>query len=206
MAEANPNSRLEMFCDGVFAIAITLLIIEIKVPPLNMMHSLADVWKGIAQLWPSAFAMLLSFVIIFFSWYGHHALLKGLDKTSTRFQFANGFFLFTIVVIPFPTAFMAEYLTTPYAQAAIVFYCLCSLLHNLGWRVLVRSIVKPKQLAKSPEHIKFVNGIIKGNQYGTIINLTITTLAWWLPYVALILSILLWAYWLYIALAAKHES
>jgi uncharacterized membrane protein len=99
------NQRLEMFTDGVFAIAITLLIIEIKVPPLHSMHSIRDVWYAIGILWPSFFALGLSFIIIFISWLGHHNVLKMLDDTSTQFQVANGFFLFTVIIIPFPTAF-----------------------------------------------------------------------------------------------------
>src|SRR4030067_3087085 len=118
------NERLEFFSDGVFAIAITLLILDIKVPPLESVHSVVNVWRSIGQLWPSFFALSLSFVIILIAWLGHHNLLRAVDKTSPSFQIANGFFLFTIIFIPFPTAFMAEYLNTPFAQPAIVFYCL----------------------------------------------------------------------------------
>src|SRR5436190_19010898 len=118
------NQRLETFCDGVFAIAMTLLILEIKIPPLESMHSVADVWHGVVRLWPSFIALSFSFLIIFISWIGHHNLFKALDKTSPQFQFANAFFLFTVIIIPFPTSFMAEYLDTPYAQPAIVVYSL----------------------------------------------------------------------------------
>jgi uncharacterized membrane protein len=112
MEKEAPNARLEMFCDGVFAIAITLLVLEIKVPPLESIHSIADVWGDIALLWPSFFALALSFTVIFISWMGHHVLLKALDKTSDKFQAVNGIFLFTVIILPFPTAFMAEYLNT----------------------------------------------------------------------------------------------
>ncbi len=126
------NQRLEMFCDGVFAIAITLLILEIKIPPIDSVHSLEDVWNAVGHLWPSFFAFSLSFIIIFIAWTGHHNLLQAVNKTSSQFQFANGYFMFTIILMPFSTAFMAEYLHTPYAQPAIFIYCLNALLHNSG--------------------------------------------------------------------------
>jgi uncharacterized membrane protein len=108
------NARLETFCDGVFAIAITLLILDLKVPSLESVHSVEEVWRAIIGLWPAFFALCLSFVIIFISWIGHHTLLMGMDKTSPQFQCANGFFLFTVILLPFSASFMAEYLNTPY--------------------------------------------------------------------------------------------
>jgi uncharacterized membrane protein len=197
------NQRLEMFTDGVFAIAITLLIIEIKVPPLHSMHSIRDVWYAIGILWPSFFALGLSFIIIFISWLGHHNVLKMLDDTSTQFQVANGFFLFTVIIIPFPTAFMAEYLDTPYAQPAIVFYSLVAVLHNIGWNVLHRSIWKPKPLvrASSTRHAKMA---ARGAKIGFFIYSAIAILAWWLPYVAIILCLLVWIYWLYLSISIKE--
>ena len=199
------NQRLETFCDGVFAIAITLLILDIKVPPLESVHSVADVWRDVGRLWPSFFALSLSFVIIFISWTGHHNLLKNIDKTSPQFQFANGFFLFTVIIIPFPTAFMAEYLNTAFAQPAIVVYCLASLLHSIGWNLLERSILIPIPLVEDPESIAILKNIMKGTKIGFLINLALVMLAWFLPYLALALSILIWIYWLYISVSIKHE-
>jgi len=206
MADVNPNSRIEMFSDGVFAIAITLLIIEIKVPALNLMNSTRDVWNAIIHLWPSFFALFLSFVLIFISWYGHHALFTSLDKNSDQFVFANGLFLLTVIILPFPTAFVAEYLNTSYAQPAIVFYSFCALVHNLGWRVLLNSTQKPKLLAKSTEHIKNINGAIKSNRMGGIISVVILLLSWWFPYIALFLSLMLWTFWVYVSVKVKREN
>ena len=205
MTDANSNSRLEMFSDGVFAIAITLLIIEIKVPALHQMHSRNDVWVALAHLWPSFFAFFLSFTIIFISWYGHHALFNALDKTSNLFQFTSGFFLLTVVILPFPTAFVAEYLNTPYAQPAVVFYCFCCLVHNLGWRLMLNSTRKPKQLVKSNEHIQKVNEAIKGNRLGTIISVLILVMSWWFPYIALFLNLVLWSFWIYVSTKIKKD-
>src|SRR5262249_22356209 len=129
MDHEKPNQRLEAFCDGVFAIAITLLILDLKVPPLASVHSADDVWRALGEMWPSFFALILSFAVILVTWMAHHNFLQTLDKSSPQFLAANGFFMFTVIVIPYPTSVMAEYLNTPYAQPAIVYYCLCQVLN-----------------------------------------------------------------------------
>jgi uncharacterized membrane protein len=67
MAESNTNSRLEAFCDGVFGIALTLLIIEIRIPSSETINTGNDLWLAFQHLIPSVFAFLLSFIIIFIS-------------------------------------------------------------------------------------------------------------------------------------------
>ncbi len=197
------NSRLEAFCDGVFAIAITLLILDIKVPPLESVHSIAGVWHDVVQLWPSFFALTLSFTIIFISWIGHHNLLKIIDKSSPFFLFANGFFMFTIIIIPFPTAFVSEYLNTPYAQPAIVFYSLASTFHNIAWNILYRSSLKPRPLFKAEINLEQVRRWSRSPKIGFLINVGITLIAWFFPYEALAISVSIWAYWLYVSISIK---
>ena len=199
------NARLEMFSDGVFAIAITLLIIEVKVPSAESVHSVADVWRAVLHLWPSLFAVSLSFGIIFISWLGHHNLLKNIEGTSTPFQFANGYLLFTVILMPFSTAFMAEYLNTPFAQPAIVCYSLVALLHNTAWLVLHRSIAcADPPLVNDPIARELGKKAYRGAQYGFVIYAFLALLAWWLPYVALLLIVLTWLFWLYVSITVKH--
>lgn len=205
MSFTNPNSRLEAFSDGVFAIAITLLILDMKVPPLESVHSVHDLWYNVGQLWPSFFALSLSFVIILISWIGHHNLIKLADKTSPQFQMANGFFLFTVIFTPFPTAFMAEYLNTPYAQPAIVVYCLNSILHNIGWNGLYRYMLKPKPLIKENVDVDYIKKNSQGAKYGFFIYSANAILAWWFPYVALVISVSIWIFWLYVSISIREK-
>src|SRR4051812_10998494 len=114
-SENNPNARLEFFCDGVFAIAITLLVIEIKVPHLDHIHSPADLSHALAALWPSYLAFVFSFGAVLVSWINHTYLFSLIDKSSRLFYYANGFFMLTVAFIPFPTAVLAEYIGTPFA-------------------------------------------------------------------------------------------
>ncbi|PYP18565.1 MAG: hypothetical protein DMD54_04890 [Gemmatimonadetes bacterium] len=110
--------RVEAFSDGVFAIAITLLILEIRVPHVE--HGL---WAGLLALWPSYVAFLLSFVVILIEWVNHHELLRNVRGVSYPYLFANGLLLLTVTFVPFPTAVLAAYLGTSEAKTAVAFYC-----------------------------------------------------------------------------------
>src|SRR6187200_1701507 len=126
MTESKSLARLEMFSDGVFAIAITLLVLEIKVPPIETIHSTDDLINELFHLWPSYFAFVYSFGGILVQWIIHHNTFCHMDKTSRPFLYANGFLLLTIVFFPFPTALLAEYIDTEYAMPAIAFYGMAS--------------------------------------------------------------------------------
>jgi uncharacterized membrane protein len=64
MADTHPNTRLEMFCDGVFAIALTLLIIDIKIPSSEVIGTSREMWLALRHVAPSIFAFVVSFAII----------------------------------------------------------------------------------------------------------------------------------------------
>src|SRR3989441_11196149 len=110
-------TRVEAFSDGVFAIAITLLILEIRVPHVE--HGL---WAGLLALWPSYVAFLMSFVVILIMWVNHHELLRMVRGVNYPFLFANGLLLLTVTFVPFPTAVLAANLATPDAEAAGALY------------------------------------------------------------------------------------
>ena len=130
--EHDPGTeRIETFSDGVFAIAITLLIIEIGVPRLDAGESLEH---ALGDLWPQYFAYVLSFVMIGIYWANHHAFFKLFVRTDHVFLMLNVFFLMCIAFLPFPTAVLGEYLDNPDArQAAVTLYALGLLLPAFGW-------------------------------------------------------------------------
>ena len=99
MSESNPNSRLEAFCDGVFAIALTLLVFNIKTPASETINTTNDLWLALQRLLPSVFAFLLSFMIIFISWVNHHNTFKLIHKSSYGFIYANGFMFCSCVQV-----------------------------------------------------------------------------------------------------------
>ena len=123
--------RLEAFSDGLIAIAITLLIIEIGVPHVTGDESLS---AEIADLWPSYGAYILSFVIIGIYWANHHSFLELFRRTDHTFLMLNVIFLMTIAFLPFPTAVLGEYLTDEAQRAdAVTFYSIGLLLPAIAW-------------------------------------------------------------------------
>jgi uncharacterized membrane protein len=103
MSDANPLSRIEAFSDGVFAIAATLLVVEIRVPSIGIHSAPGELWRGLADLWPSYVAFVISFGSILIIWVNHHSALGQLTGTSNAFKYANGLLLLTVTFLPFPT-------------------------------------------------------------------------------------------------------
>src|SRR6186997_400192 len=188
MIASKSLARLEMFSDGVFAIAITLLILEIKVPPIDSIHSVNDLTKALFHLWPSFFAFIYSFGGILIQWIIHHNTFNHLDKTSRPFLYTNGFLLFTIVFFPFPTALLAEYINTDYAMPAIVFYGMASVVNSFAWFLFIRSVQKPKRLLNDGFSHGEYNKLKTSNHFAFIVYSSTAILAIWLPYIALIIN------------------
>jgi len=196
--------RLELFSDAVFAIAITLLIIEIKVPDHSSIHSVNDLINALVHLWPSYFAFLYAFGGILVQWVVHHNTFQHIDKTSRPFFYTNGLLLLTIVFFPFPTAVLAEYINTEYAMPAIVFYGMASVINSLAWFLFIRSINKPKRLLNDSFSTEEFDKLRTSNRFAFIIYTSTAVLAIWFTYTALIINVALWMLWVYLSLVEKE--
>jgi len=102
------TGRIQAFSDGVFAIAITLLVLDLHVPPRGDGHSLAH---DLGHEWPSYAAYVVSFLVICIIWINHHQVLDTLRVVDRPVLFANLALLGVVSAIPFPTRLLAEYLT-----------------------------------------------------------------------------------------------
>jgi uncharacterized membrane protein len=199
MAE-NPT-RVEAFSDGVFAIAITLLILEIQVPHVD--HGL---WQGLVALWPSYVAFLMSFVVILIMWVNHHELLRMVDGVSYPFLFANGLLLLTVTFMPFPTAVLAAHLGTPEARTAVAFYCGSFVANALAWNLLFATILRTGVLhtAVTAETVARV----RKAYYGGISVYVLSTLVSLVrPTLGLLINISLWLVWIRLGYrSALHDD
>ena len=193
-------TRVEAFSDAVFAISITLLIIEIKVPRIDSVHSANDLISKLLNLWPSFFAYFYSFGGILVQWVLHHNILSYLNKTSGPFLYANGFLLFTIAFFPFPTALLAQYINTKYATPAIVFYAIGTVINSVSWFLFFRFINKPKRLLNNAFSHDEYDLLKASNRVALPIYFSTALLAIWLPYIALIINLSLWMLWAYLSL------
>jgi uncharacterized membrane protein len=97
--------RLEAFSDGVLAIVITLLILDVHVP---VGHE-GTLGTALAEQWPQYVAYLVSFLIVGIIWLNHHATINLLARTDHRLQVLNLLLLLPVSVLPWPTALLAEY-------------------------------------------------------------------------------------------------
>ncbi|WP_426509551.1 TMEM175 family protein [Dactylosporangium sp. McL0621] len=104
------SRRIEAFSDGVFAIAITLLVLELAVPSREEAAE-GGLGRALAHEWPAYFAYLVSFMVIGIIWVNHHAMFDKVRLVDRPVLFANLALLLTVSLIPFPTRLLSEYLT-----------------------------------------------------------------------------------------------
>ena len=108
------TDRLEFFSDGVFAIAITLLVLEIKIPTHEQIHHSGGLYKYLLHIWPSYVSYIMSFMVIGIYWSNmHHAFSYMIKKTNHTFNLITILFLMTIAFMPFVTAVFADYVMDP---------------------------------------------------------------------------------------------
>ncbi len=110
------NNRMDAFSDGVFAIVVTLLVLELKVPKLEN-PSASALWAGLVQEKSSFIGFTLSFFYVASVWYSHVYLFKVLDRVDAVIIWLNNLSLFFICFIPFPTALIGQYTHNPLAAA-----------------------------------------------------------------------------------------
>jgi uncharacterized membrane protein len=129
--------RVEAFSDAVFAIAITLLILEIKVPTQEQ-GSLAD---QLRRQWPSYLAFITSFAYIGIMWINHHRMFSHIRKCNDIVLALNLLLLLGVTVVPFPTAVLAEHLSGPDRRTGAILYnstfVFIAVAFNLLWRYAV---------------------------------------------------------------------
>ncbi len=116
--ERNETVRIEAFSDSVFAIAITLLVLGIKVPKAHELGSGGGLGSTLIKQWPHYLAFVTSFITIFAKWVNHHRIFSFIQRTDHPFLYWNGLLLLFITFMPFPTALLAEYLLHPEAKVA----------------------------------------------------------------------------------------
>lgn len=151
MLEEKETGRVEGFSDHVFAIAMTLLVIEIKIPSHELVAA-----KGLAQalaaLWPSYLAFLTSFFTILVIWVRHHWMFGLIKRIDHVFLYCNGLLLLFVAFVPFPTALIAEYSTHPEAKVAASLYTgtflIISLAFDLLWRYASKRLLSPNPIGE----------------------------------------------------------
>lgn len=191
-SEANDTARLEAFSDGVFAIAITLLVLEIRLPggSASLAHKLADTW-------PSYLGYVISFVTIGIMWANHHAIFRLIDRTTHGLIVGNLLLLLTVGFLPFPTAVLADHLRHAGAdqRTAAVFYSASFIFIAIGFQVLWQVASRGNRLIL-PGREAAAGQITRSYRWGIPSYTVSTLLALWQPVAGLALVGAMALYWL----------
>ena len=129
------TNRIEAFSDGVFAIAITLLVLNIQVP-----HSAdlkGSLFTELGEHWASYLAFFIGFFSILVCWINHHHICNHILRCDNNMQILNSLVLLVVVVVPFSTSLLAEYINQPEQQTAVAIYgatyVFMALVYDLMW-------------------------------------------------------------------------
>jgi len=137
------TGRIEAFSDGVFAIAITLLILEVGVPEA----AFDNLWLGIGDQWPAFLAYATSFITIGGLWMAHHGIFRRLRYANSWVMRINLGLLMAVSFLPFPTKLMAQAIhRTGAERAAVIFYGATLLVISLLYSALVGAIARDREL------------------------------------------------------------
>lgn len=205
MPEPNPNARLETFCDGVFAIALTLLVIDIKIPPTARINNTSDFWLALKHIIPSILAFISSFAIILVTWVNHHNAMKLAIRSSTAFIYANGLLLLSVVLIPFPTSLIGDHILTNHASPAVILYNVVLIIQALGWAAICTAGLRGN-LAKSEKSIMEIRKNRSYAYYSVLGYSMLALVSVWIPFTVVIITLLLWVLWLVIGINLKQEE
>jgi uncharacterized membrane protein len=169
------TSRVEAFSDGVFAIAITLLILDIKIPsPGN-----GALYLQLIGQWPSYFSFLVSFTFIGIMWINHHRLFTHIARCDDVLLILNLLLLLGVVVVPFPTAVVATHLGQSDQRTALVLYngtyVFIAAIFNFLWKYA--SSAKRHLLAKDVDAAS-VKRISRQYAFGPVLYIACLALSW----------------------------
>ena len=186
-------ARLETFADGVFAIAATLLVLNVEVPDLGD-HTLTH---ELVRLWPAYVGYAVSFVTIGIIWVNHHTVLSQLRGADRTFLFINVFFLLCVAFIPFPTRLLATYVRTSDGHAAAVAYGITltatALFFNLMWRY---AIGRGGRLLRADADRREVDGITRSYRPGVPMYAAVFVVAFFSPLAAVVITLAIAAFYL----------
>jgi uncharacterized membrane protein len=170
------TARLEAFSDGVFAVAITLLALNLTVPSLKEVQGHGLIAKLLDQ-WPTYLAYALSFLTILVMWINHHNLFRLIGKTDHVFLLLNGLLLMVVTSIPFATALLATYLVQPDKRVAVVVYSGVSLLMAVTYYSMWQYASHGRPLLDAKADARLVQGKTKQFRFGPAMYLTAFILA-----------------------------
>jgi len=192
--EESGTNRLEIFSDGVFAIAATLLVLEFAVNTRAGAPSLG--YQLLHQLWPSYLAYATSFLTIGIIWINHHHVMETIVRVDRTFLFINTLLLLVVAFIPFPTRLVAHYLGISGELDAVYAYGVTLLLMAVLFNVLWAYASRNRRLISEDMPEAQVRAVTLAAGIGVSLTALILLLATWTPVGAVIFAFAVSAFYL----------
>lgn len=189
------TTRMEGFSDAIFAIAITLLVLDLHIPEKDAVANSTALLHYLVEQWPSYLAFSISFFSIFIMWVNHHKLFKQIYSRNTAITFANGLILFFASLVSYPTALLARFFNTPSAAVVVAFYTGIFILINISYVVLWYIASKDKSLLRPDITDAAIKKIMHNYLYGLPVYFIAFGLSFWFPALALVICGSLWIFW-----------
>ena len=198
------TERLEAFSDGVFGIALTLLVLEFQIPSPDAQTDNRVLVSELLSLWPSLVAFCMSFVVVLIMWINHHELIRMVRKVDYPLLYTNGGVLLTVTFVPFPTKVLARHLGTPAADTSAAFYCGTFFLISLTWSALFASIVWNRRLVKPEVPDEVLLNVRRAYIVAPIVYGLSTIVAFWNAAAGLAMCTSLWLVWTRLCYGSKQ--
>ncbi len=187
--------RIEGFSDGVFAIAVTLLVLDLHFPEENSIQNGNDLLVFLKNQWPAFLAFILSFFSIFIMWVNHHKIFKQIYSRNSAIMFANGLILFLVSAVSYPTALLARYFDGEASSVVVALYTGIFVLINLAYNLLWFLATRNKKLLRPGITDAAIKKIHNNYLYGLPIYVIALILSFWIPAVSLMIILGLWIFW-----------
>ena len=195
-SEAQPSTdtvRLEALSDGVIAVAITLLVLDLKVPHVGE----ESLWNALVTQWPAYAAYVTSFLVIGILWVNHHGVFKQIRFATRGLMLTNLILLMLIVAIPFATSLVADYLLEPgfNAKVAMATYDALALAIALAMTALWGYALRRPELLEPEVDVQAVRKAFPRFSIGSSVYAVLIVVAFINPLVALIGTFLIALYY-----------
>jgi uncharacterized membrane protein len=189
------KNRVEAFSDGIFAIIITLLVLEIKVPHIENHNSVTDLMGALKQLLPKFFSWLISFFTVAVIWVNHHKIFKQIGKLDNGIFWWNASLLLWTSFIPFPTAVLGDY---PYNKVSLVLYGVVMALMALSFTLMRFYALRNQHVLETSVNIEaFKKGTLYSLIYGPLMYLAGVALSFISTYVAFAIYLAIPVYFIF---------
>ncbi len=176
------KARVETLSDGVFAIILTLLVLELKVPHIDDLHSTRELWLALVSLAPKFLSWIISFLMVCVVWVNHHRLFDQFKGINNGLFWANANLLLWTSFIPFPTALIGDY---PNNKLALFLFGISLSMAAFSFTIMRLYVTKNRSLIADFVSLEvFKQGNRLSFIYGSVAYWVAASVAWINPWIA----------------------